>query len=40
MFFCDFDLINESFERKWKLAKEMRKKSMSDEHASDNGLTV
>lgn len=27
MFFCDFDLINESFERKWKLAKVEHQKS-------------
>ncbi|SQH38919.1 Uncharacterised protein [Salmonella enterica] len=34
MFFCDFDLINESFEIKWKLAKGGHKKSMSGGHAS------
>ncbi len=26
MFFCDFDLINESFEIKWKLSKVRSKK--------------
>ncbi|EHC32102.1 hypothetical protein SeGA_4414 [Salmonella enterica subsp. enterica serovar Gaminara str. A4-567] len=34
MFFCDFDLINESFEIKWKLSKVRRKKSMSGRHTS------
>ncbi len=34
MFFCDFDLINESFEIKWKLSKVGRKKSMSGRHTS------
>lgn len=34
MFFCDFDLINESFERKWKLAKVKHQKSMSGRHTS------
>ncbi|VEA59350.1 Uncharacterised protein [Salmonella enterica subsp. salamae] len=34
MFFCDFDLINESFERKWKLAKVRHQKSMSGRHTS------
>lgn len=34
MFFCDFDLINESFEIKWKLAKVEYQKSMSGRHTS------
>lgn len=34
MFFCDFDLINESFERKWKLAKVEHQKSLSGRHTS------
>lgn len=34
MFFCDFDLINESFERKWKLAKVEHQKSMLGRHTS------
>lgn len=38
MFFCDFDLINESFEREWKLAKVEHQKSMSGRHPSDYRL--
>lgn len=34
MFFCDFDLINESFEIKWKLSKVGHKKSMPGRHTS------
>ncbi len=40
MFFCDFDLINESFEIKCKLSKVRYEKSMSGRHASDYRLTA
>lgn len=34
MFFCDFDLINERLEIKWKLAKVGHQKSLSGRHTS------
>lgn len=40
MFFCDFDLINESFEIKWKLSKVGHKKSMSGRHTSGYRLST